>query len=148
MEASHLFGVDWLDLIEKVGIIGGLLLTAYSVRKDEKARKISNHIAITGQYRDVWKEIFERPSLSRLLQETVDLKANPISEEEALFVNILILHLDCVFRAMEEGMFVTLEGLRTDIKEFFILPIPKAIWETSKMFRDRKFVAFVESSRL
>jgi hypothetical protein len=40
----------WFDLIQTVGIIGGLLFTAHAIRKDERARTISNTIALNEQY--------------------------------------------------------------------------------------------------
>jgi hypothetical protein len=46
---------------------------------------------------------------------------------------------------MNTGIFVKLQGLEMDIREFFILPIPKTVWESLKMFQDAEFTAFVES---
>lgn len=43
-------------------------------------------------------------------------------------------------------MFVKLEGMQKDIKAFFSLPIPKAVWEQVKPFQDEDFVEFVENS--
>jgi hypothetical protein len=44
MEAFHWLIEHWFDLIQTVGIIGGLLFTAHAIRKDEMARTISNTI--------------------------------------------------------------------------------------------------------
>ncbi len=46
---------------------------------------------------------------------------------------------------MKDGMFIALEGMRADIKEFFSLPIPKAVWEKSKRLQNQGFVRFVEA---
>jgi hypothetical protein len=136
----------WFDLLQTVGIVGGLVFTAYTTQKDERARKIGNLIAIASQNREIWKEVYDQPELSRVLARDVNLRKQPISEEEGLFVKLLILHLDTVYRAMRAGMFVNLQGLRKDIKEFFSWPIPKAIWEKIKPFQDEDFVRFVEAS--
>lgn len=68
-----------------------------------------------------------------------------ISGEEWLFVKQLILHLDSVHRAMKAGMFVTIDGLRTDVGEFFTAPVPQAVWTKMKKVQDDDFIAFVES---
>lgn len=116
------------------------------MRTEEKSRRISNLIAINQQYQQLWKELYDRPKLARVLRTEVDLKKHPVSDEEELFVNSLILHLGTVFRATREGMFVQLEGVRTDIHDFFSLPIPKAVWTKSQLLQNRDFAAFIESS--
>lgn len=143
MGLSAWISQHWFELVETIGIIGGLLFTAFTTRKDERARRISNLIAVTEQHRQIWMELYDRPRLSRILKKDVELNKDTISEEEALFVNMLILHLGTVYRAMKEGVFVKLEGLQRDVKEFFALPIPKAIWEKAKLLQDKDFVEFI-----
>jgi hypothetical protein len=144
MEGLQWIGEHWFDLLQTVGIIGGLLFTAYTTRKDDRSRKIANLIAIKQQYREIWKELYDRPQLARVLEKWVDLEAQPTSLQEWLFVKLLILHLDAVHHAMKADMFVSLEGLQKDVKEFFSAPIPRAIWEKLKPFQDKDFVEFVE----
>jgi hypothetical protein len=136
----------WFDLLQTVGIVGTLLFTAFTTRRDERARRIGNSIAINEHYRQIWKELYERPRLARVLARDVDLEKEPISMEEELFVTMLILHLGTVYRAMKHGEFVKLEGLQRDVKEFFILPIPTAIWKKVGSFQDENFAKFVEST--
>jgi hypothetical protein len=144
MEVLAWFASHWLDLIQSIGIIAGLSFTAYTTTKDERARRISNAIAINGQYLQIWQELFQYPELGRVLKRDVLLSKEPISEQEELFVNMLILHLGTAYRAMRYDLFVTLDGLDQDIKEFFTLPIPKAVWRQVRAIQDRDFVAFVE----
>lgn len=139
------FQEHWFDLFQTVGIIGSLLFTGYTTQKDERARRIGNSIAINEQYREIWKELYVRPELSRVLSDHVELDKQPVSAEEELFVHMLILHLGTVYRAIKEGMFVKLEGLQKDVGEFFALPIPKAVWKKAKPLQDRDFVEFIES---
>jgi hypothetical protein len=146
MEGLQWIGGHWFDLLQTAGIIGGLIFTAYSSRKDDGSRKIANLIAIKQQYREIWKELYDRPELARVLEHWVDLKAQPTSLQEWLFVKLLILHLDTVYHAMEADMFVSLEGLQKDIKEFFSAPIPRSVWEKLKPFQDKDFVQLVEAS--
>jgi hypothetical protein len=42
MEASQWVGEHWFDLVQSVGIIASLLFSAYTTRKDKRARRIGN----------------------------------------------------------------------------------------------------------
>jgi hypothetical protein len=137
----------WYNLAQTVGIIGGLIFTALSIRKDQKARAITNAIAINEQYSQIWHEFYERPELGRIMKTDVDLNQQPVSNDEALFVKTLLLHLDVVRRTMKAGIFIKIQGLQKDIRDFITLPIPNAVWEKIKPFQDEDFVAFVESCR-
>jgi hypothetical protein len=143
MEANWITG-HWLDLVQSIGIVGGLLFSAYTTRKDERARRISNSIAINEQYRDIWKEMYDRPELSRVLSKDANVEQMPVSRQEELFVTTLILHLSTVYRAIKHGEFVKLEGLQKDVEAFFSLPIPQAVWRKIKPLQDRNFVRFIE----
>jgi len=146
MEANWITG-HWLDVLQSLGIVGGLLFSAYTTRKDERARRISNSIAINEQYRQIWNTMYEHPELSRVLAKSVNVDKAPVSHQEELFVTTLILHLSTVYRAMKHGEFVNLEGLQKDVAEFFLLPIPRAVWENIKPFQDGNFVRFIEETR-
>jgi plasmid maintenance system killer protein len=146
MGVSTWVAQHWLDLAQTVGIVGGLLFSAYVTWKDERARRVGNSIAITEQYRQIWKELYERAELSRVLAKDADVQKQPVSNQEELFVKTLVLHLGTVYRAMKHSEFVELEGLRKDVREFFSLPIPGAVWQLIKSFQDREFVKFVEAS--
>ncbi len=146
MEASQWIAEHWFDLLQSVGIVGGFLFTAHALRKDEQARTVSNTIAINEQYSRIWHEFYERPALARILKKDADLKRQPVSNEEALFVKTLILHLDTVRRTMTAGIFADIQGLQKDIRDFFTLPIPKSVWEKLKPFQDGDFVKFVETA--
>jgi len=146
MEIFHWVAEHGFDLVGTVGVIGSLLFTATSFRKDDRSRKISNLIAIKQQYREIWRELFDKPKLARVLNRNVDLNKEPVTEEENLFVHLLIMHLDTVYRAIEAGTFVKLEGLETDIATFFAAPIPKAVWRQFRPFQDKKFAEFIEAA--
>jgi hypothetical protein len=145
MEVLHWLAEHWFDLTQTIGIIGGLLFTALSIRSGKKVQAITNAIAVNEQYSRIWHEFYERPTLARILKKDVDLNKQPVSNDEALFVKTLLLHLDVVRRTMEAGIFVKIQGLQKDVREFFTLPIAKAVWEKIKPFQDRDFVVFVES---
>jgi len=136
----------WFDLLQTVGIVGGLVFTAYAVRKDERARKITNLIALNDRHDYIWSKFYERPELARVLKKDVDLNRQPVSDEEWLFAKMLIIHLDTVRRAAKAGMFIEIKGIKSDIRDFLRLPIPKMVWEKIKQFQDEAFVEFVETA--
>lgn len=138
---------NWFSLFESAGIIGGLLFTAVTLRTDARARRIGNLIAITQHHREIWTHLYTRSELARVLDNAVNLKSAPATNEEELFVNLLILHLNSAYHAMQNGMFVKPEGLQRDIQMLFALPIPRSVWEQAKSFQDADFVNYVESCR-
>ena len=135
---------NWFDPLQTLGIIGGLAFTAYTIAKDDKARKIANLLAIKQQHREIWRELYDRPKLLRVLKHDVDLGIEAITDEETLFVKFLFRHLDAVHRANQARMFVEIQGLDRDIQEFLTLPIPRAIWNRLKPFLDKEFIKFIE----
>jgi hypothetical protein len=103
--------------------------------------------AITKNHREIWSEFYERPELSRILDPKADLAAKPVTNEEKLFVNFLIFHLNNSYQAIRDGLYHQPEGLKKDIASFFSLPIPQAVWAKAKKFQDRRFWAFVEYAK-
>jgi hypothetical protein len=136
----------WFDLLQTVSIVGGLAFTAHTILKDSEVRKIANLIALNQQHQTNWKELYEHPELARITDERVALDTMQLSHEERVFVTSLILHLSVVHRATKAKMFVTVDGLKKDVNEFFSLPIPKAVWEKIKSSQEKDFVAFVEAA--
>jgi hypothetical protein len=145
MEVFAWIEEHWFELLQTAGIIGGLLFTAHTVRKDQKAREIGNVNVVKQHHKEIWQQLYERPQLVRILDRRPDLSRQPVTKEEELLINMLLLHLDSVWRAMEAGLFVEIEGLRRDVGEFLALPIPRAVWNRVKPFHNKSFVRFVET---
>src|ERR1700682_867963 len=124
MEVSQWLTQHWFELTETLSVLGGLTLTTHAFHKDKKSRKISNLIAINQQYGSLWREFYEKPELKRVLQNSVDLNIQPLTDQECFFVKRLILHLDSVRRATQMGVFVKIEGLQQDIRDLFERPVP------------------------
>jgi hypothetical protein len=153
MEVQNWLSQYRLDLLQTFGIVGSLLFAAcsflvdaYHTWKDEQARKISNLIATNDQYVRIWSLLFDRPKLGRIEARVVNLGKEPISPEEEVFVTMLILHMSVVFRAMQYGEIVELEGLRRDIRHFLNLPIPREVWRKASPFQNRDFVTFAQDA--
>ena len=133
------------SFLQAAGIICGLFFTAASFRADTRSRRIHNLITLTEQHRNIWEALHVKPPLARILNPDADLHARQLTREELEFVNICILHLNCWYYAINEREVRAPEGLGTDIKTFFALPIPRAVWERNRAFQDEEFVEYVES---
>ncbi len=141
MEVLH--WLHYLDSFEGLIVTLGLFLTAFTIHKDERARKIANMLAIHERYDRLWTRLFTNPELQRILKKDVDVNRKPVTDEEMLFVKMLFLHLDTVRRATHEGMFVKLQGLKRDVADFMSLSIPRSVWQRIKPFQDDDFVEFI-----
>jgi hypothetical protein len=146
MEVIHIATGHAFEIIGALAIIASLLFTALELRHVQKAQAVTNLLTITKHHREIWSLVFDRPSLSRVLDPMVSVKSSPVTNDEALFVTFLILHLKSSYKAAGEGLFVTPEALTEDIRWFFSLPIPEAVWTQSKISQDDDFVSFVETA--
>jgi len=137
-------GAHWFDFLQTASILVGFFTAAYTIRTDTRERKIGNLFALTNAHREIWSRLYEREELSRVLAESVNLRREPITAEEELFVHTLILHLRAAFKARALGMQFDDDAVAADIRQFFNRPIPRSVWELSKVFQDNDFVEFVE----
>jgi hypothetical protein len=145
MEFFNWVGDNWFTFLQSLGIVGGLFFTGLSSRIDAKVRRAQNGFEITKQHREIWTQLYERPDLKRVLDPAADLKSTPVSADEEMFVNFLILHLASAYRAMKNGVFVLPDELRLDASAFLSLPIPKSVWDSTRRFRNAEFLRWVES---
>ena len=145
MEIAGWLGENWFVLLQSVGIVASLLYAGVSFRFDARVRKVSNLLEITSQHRGIWTQLYQRPELARIRDPQADVKRQPISREEELFVSFLILHLNTSYRAIVERVMTAPDRLGDDVRQFFALPIPQAVWQRQRQLQDRDFVEFVES---
>jgi hypothetical protein len=118
-----------------------------SLRSETKTRRIANLLTITANHREIWKEFLNNPKLARVRDVAADIVKQPVTDEERLFVIMVILHISSAYYAMKDGLVVKLEGLRGDVAQILARPVPNAVWEKIKQFQNDDFVAFVESCR-
>src|SRR5437867_82228 len=109
---------------------------------DARARRIGDFLTLTGHHREFWMEIQREPGLGRILQSDVDLIAHPISSNEEEFLNLVCVHFQSGWELAKRGSMVRLDVLASDAKWLFSLPIPRAVWQKSRSFRDGDFVKF------
>lgn len=145
MEWTKWIAGNWVDLLQSIGLAASLSLTFWAMRRDTHSQRASNIIKLTEQHRDLWKELFARPSLSRVLKKKADLARDPLTDDESVFVGLLILHLNSTYVAIKSGVIKRPDGLSPDIRGFFSLPVPNAVWKKTHHLHDADFVAFVEA---
>jgi hypothetical protein len=138
---------NWFDLLQTLGIVGGLFLTTWTIHLNTKVQRATNLLQLTQQHRELWMTLFTNPELSRVLRDDLDLNRQPPTDDETRFVTMLILHLNGAYQTIKADVLKKPEGLTADIRGFFALPIPRAVWERAKHFYDSDFVAFVEAQR-
>ncbi len=146
MGAWEWISQNWFDLFSTAGIIGGLLFTAISLRSETKTRRVANLLTITANYREVWKEFFQWPELVRVIDPLADVVKQPVTPDEEFFVNMVVSHTSSVYEALKDELVIKQEGLRRDVKSFFSLPVPKAVWQRTKLLQNQDFAAFIDSA--
>ena len=137
---------NWFVLLQSAGIIGSLLFTAVSLKRNTATQKVETWFRITSHHRDLWMEILERPELARIRETESRLKVYPLTEPERRFVQLLIHQLAATYVAIQAGVISEPAGLRNDIAQFFSFPVPKAVWDQAKQFQESQFVGFVEEA--
>ena len=143
MEILH-FATEHADKLGWLAMIASLLFTALELRHANKAQQVRNLIAINGHHWELWSQLFQYPELQRVLSPNPDLEHEPVTEAEARFVTFIILHLNTSRKAERAKLFKQAEGLDLDVRGFFSLPIPKAVWLKASLLQDRDLVAFVD----
>ncbi len=135
----------WFDLLQSVGIVAGLVFTTVALRREARERRAGHLVELTKLHRQLWLETGCRPELARLLSPAPEVSAGSVTAAEELFVNLLIVHLSTVWELVRQDRVVSQDAVKRDVRAFFALPVPRAVWERTKAVRDRGFVEFVES---
>lgn len=140
MEFFHWVEENWFELLQTVAIVGSFV----TIHRDKRKQQVENLIQFTEQHRELWHLHDSDPNLWRVKKDSIDLAVSPVTAREENFVRDLINHLRSTYFASERGVYIQPSALPEDIRSFFSLPIPNAVWSKTKTFHDRDFVAFVE----
>ena len=147
MAGFHWIADNWVTTLNALGVVGGLFFTACALHSEAKTRRVANLLTITKNHRNIWSDFYRIPGLTRVLDMSADVAKKPVTREEEIFVNLVILHTNSVFYATKDELVIKLEGLRRDVWWFFSLPVPLAVWERMKVVQNDAFVTFVEQCR-
>ena len=133
----------WFDLFQTAAVLFGLLATVHTIREDTWSRKVQNTMALTTSHRELWSMMLQNPKLRRVLNPKADIKRRPPTEDEELFVQMMILHLRAALKARETKLEFDDEDIITDVREIFALPVPNAVWQKTKNLHDEDLKALV-----
>ena len=137
---------NWFNVIQTVGILGGILLAAAAANREAKAREIQNLLTISEHHREVWTELLKTAELKRVLQPDADIVKDPFTLREEECANLVLVQFLKAWRIAESGGLLTLKELARDVRGFLSLPLPYAVWEKTKENRNQRFVRFVEKA--
>jgi hypothetical protein len=144
---------NWFEFGTVLCGICGLWFSAFVIhqntkaqKEETKARRTSNLLAITASHREVWKKFPNSPELARVIDPAADVAKQPVTPAEEYFVNEVISHTSSVYEALKGELVTEQEGLRRDVKSFFSLPVPRAVWTAAKLLQNQDFAAFIEFS--
>ncbi len=141
------FRENWFDILTIAIGAGTVLFAALTIREDTESRRVSNLITLTVNHRELWSKLFKYPELGRILDALVSLTDKPVTLNESLLVGMVVQHLNATYEALKSNLSVKADAIGEDVRSFFSLPIPKAVWENTKRFQNDDFVAFVEKCR-
>ncbi len=136
--------IHWFNLLQTIGIVGGLIYNGYSLRLNARVRRVETLFKVTEQQRSIWLKLVDPAHLKRLLHEHVNLDEHPLTNDEELFVNLLLLHFEAVLEATRSRVFKKPAGMDVDVRAFLSLPIPNAAWNKLKEYRDARTIRYVE----
>ena len=137
---------NWFNFFSTFGIIGSLWFAAVTLRSDTETRRVANLLTITANHREVWKEFFGKPELARVVDPLADVSKQPVTPAEEFFVNMIVSHTSSVYEALKDDLLIKQENLRRDVRSFYSLPVPNAVWFKTKLLQNQDFAAFIDSS--
>lgn len=135
---------NWFSFLQCIGIVGGLLFTAFSLREHTKSRKTSIYLSLVEQHRELWSEVHQRADLKRVLSHEADFLAMPMTSAEREFLNVAIVHFNTGWLLSRETSLLSKAAMKHDVRSFFNLPLARSVWNDTKTSRDPAFVKYVE----
>jgi hypothetical protein len=109
---------NWFQALQSASIAFGLLISGLGFFQGARERRVSNLLKLSESHRSLWAEASKRPELRRVLDTEVDLVGQPVSFEEELFVNELIVHLSTAWLLAQAGSLLPLRSMRADVRAF------------------------------
>jgi hypothetical protein len=141
MEFLHWLRENWFDLFQTAAIVGGFV----AIHRDKTKERVQNRIHFTERHAELSRQQHLDPRLARLQRMDIDLTKAPLTKHEEYHVQEQIHHLAATHFAAKNGVFTLASALPEDIRSYFQLPIPLAVWKKAKRFHEPDFVEFVES---
>ena len=144
---------NFLNLFTAVVLLGSLWCSIIVIRRQTKAmedeaeaRRSANLLAITANHRELWKVPLLYPALARVIDPMADVVKQPPTAAEEFFMSMAISHASSTYETLKHELLPEQEGLRRDVRSFYSLPVPNAVWQGTKLLQNQDFAAFIESS--
>lgn len=138
---------DWFTLVQSAGIIGTLLITLYTLRRDAWSRKITNYLSLISYHRDIWRITIEKPQLNRIKSFDQSLTERALTDEERQFLTFVFLHITCSYEMQKHHAMPSIQMLSYDIAELTRAPLVKRFWEENKRYYNDDVVQFIDSCK-
>jgi len=138
---------NWFELTS-IFLGGGVIFAAVSVRSETKSRRISNQLLLTQNHRELWSLYLRTPEIARVLQSAADVSRHPVTQNEEVFVVMVIQHMNSAYQAVRSELTIKPEQMCCDICSFLALPVPAVVWKKMKGLQDTEFVKFIEHCQL
>jgi hypothetical protein len=129
-----------LNLIQTIAIVVMLWITVVQLKSTLRADRATAALEITTSHREIWSHLLTNPALGRILDPNVDLQKEPVTVIEEFFVVLVANHMSAVYDAHKEGIHRLYPD---DMRAFFILPIPRAVWARILPYQALEFSEFM-----
>lgn len=130
---------DWFNLVQAFCLVGGFVFAV-------KAWRIQFLTMLAEKHRAVWEKMVENPKLHRIFAEQTDLSERPVTPEEEIALNMILIQYETGWEAAKFLDRGRLTPLANDISKFFRLPLVWQAWEKNRGALDPRFVCFVEKA--
>jgi hypothetical protein len=131
-------------LLQSVGIVVSILLSAFLLIRDRNSRRLANYLQLIQYHRDIWKMTLELDGLDRVASRDPALRNEKPTAREAQFLTFIFLHMTCSFELAKQQQIITIEQLHFDVTQFLSAPLVAAFWKERKQYYNRDFAAFVD----
>jgi hypothetical protein len=127
---------NWSSVLQTLGMFIGFWFTA-------KTLQLGNLLTMSEQRAALWQRAQEEPQLRRIWLHDIDVSEPPTLAEREFLITAIILFQNG-WRVAKTFDQEELRTLALDLGDIFSLPLPRAVWEKTKKFRNQRFVRFVE----
>ena len=118
---------NWIELGSALAGLASMALALIGHFSSKQSDQADFSFSVDESYERVWSKHNGNPALARITEDSVDLKAQPITLEEERFVLLLLNHLTSTVKAIHLGKYEKPDGMEADVTSFFSKPIPNAV---------------------
>lgn len=137
---------NWFNLIQSAGAFLTLLFAGVGVHREARAKEVQNLLTLAEHHRDLWSRAINNKDLERIFKIEADATTYPPTVAETEFLNLVFVHCQTGWAIARTGGITSLDDMKSDLRDFLSLPVPKAVWERTRGARHKLFVRFVDEA--